>query len=452
MSTAGNSSKGNLSIKAGGKILYSAKETYRVDGSTVKNSSLSAFQQKSGQGQTVRNEDKVAKVTPPPVTELRILKVEGPFDEKGNLAKEVIAGSYYTYKAIPNKKPESIAIATLQWAISMDGGEVLKVAGVAQHNTLEDGKIAVRIALNKDCKQAKVFAFFNQFKDDVQVTVTMKQLVFPILILQGSRRKGKNRQNTGTAEDMLYNDYPDNNAGIEKLRKELYQETYNVEKQDSWNSITNRADNAKSGSDYRIAKVRKFLKESDDKLFEIFRNDIGYYAMGEMEDVAHAMVDKMKSNAGGTYKNTILSQHVLEHESSKNFITSIRHVVGNYVKEHKGRIDQLEITDDGKGLLYDTLVKQNVSSPRFSDKFSGLGITINDVWAYQVYITKYERTGNTFKMGLRYLYFDHFGLDYPDIQKYDHDIFYAWFVLQHFKGYKPFITEIDLTGELKGTF
>ena len=43
--------------------------------------------------------------------------------------------------------------------------------------------------------------------------------------------------------------------------------------------------------------------------------------------------------------------------------------------------------------------------------------------------------------------FDHFGLDYPDIEKYDNDIFIAWFILQHFRGYKPFITKISFTSK-----
>ena len=76
-----------------------------------------------------------------------------------------------------------------------------------------------------------------------------------------------------------------------------------------------------------------------------------------------------------------------------------------------------------------------------------IGITINDVWAYQVYITKFEVNGNNYEMKLNYVYYDHFGLDYPDIQKFDYDIFIAWFILQHFRGYKPFITSIKFTSK-----
>lgn len=454
MSSADQTAKGNLSIKVGGNIRYSIAEQYRVDGAQLNSNSGTAFQQKSGQGQTVRNEDKAAKVTPPPppMTDLRIIKVEGPFDDNGALVKEIKTGAFYAYRATPGRPPKDIEIKLLQWAISLDGGAPEKVPDTALHNGLSNGQITIKLAINKDCSQAGIYAFFNQLKEEIKVTVPVKKLKLPILILQGSRRKGKNRENTGPAQDMLSNDYPAGEPGIEKLRKELYSETFNVEKQDGWYNMTNRPDNAKNQSDYKIKKIREFLKQSDADLFSTFKSDIEYYSKGEMETVAKAMVDKMQSNSGGVYESNVLAQHVLGHESSKNFVGAINNVLRDYLKSNKGKIDTLEITDDGKGLLYDMLVKRKVDSPRFSDNFSGLGITINDVWAYQVYITGYKTSGNNYTLNLRYVYYDHFGLDYPDIQKYDHDIFYAWFVLQHFKGYQPFITEVNLKGELKGTF
>jgi hypothetical protein len=51
---------------------------------------------------------------------------------------------------------------------------------------------------------------------------------------------------------------------------------------------------------------------------------------------------------------------------------------------------------------------------------------------------------NQITIKLNFIYYDHFGLDYPDIAKFDNDIFYSWFVLQHFKGFKPFITKISI--------
>lgn len=279
-----------------------------------------------------------------------------------------------------------------------------------------------------------------------------KTYQYPILILQGSRRKGRNRENTGTASDMLYNDYPENPVGFQRLRTQLYNEVYNVEKQDSWYNWSSRGDNATNQANSKIEKVKEYCKKSDSDLFEIFKSDIGYFSMGKLQQVAESMVDKMQANTGGEFTNTDLTEAVIAHTNSKNFISAIKTNITEYLSENNGEISGLEIKDDSKGVLYDMLFEDNVSSPRFSDKFGGLGITINDVWAYQVYITNYRTKGNHFQMELEYIYWDHFGLDYPDIQKYDNDIFFAWFVLQHFKGYKPFITKIDIVGKHTGFF
>jgi hypothetical protein len=127
-------------------------------------------------------------------------------------------------------------------------------------------------------------------------------------------------------------------------------------------------------------------------------------------------------------------------------------VINEYIDRNKGNVEPLEITDDSNGLLYAQLVTDKVDNPRFSDKISGLGITIHDVWAYEVFITDYKTNGNNFSMKLKYIYWDHFGLDFPDIINYDNDIFYSWFILQHFRGFKPFITKIAIIGELNGKY
>jgi len=69
-----------------------------------------------------------------------------------------------------------------------------------------------------------------------------------------------------------------------------------------------------------------------------------------------------------------------------------------------------------------------------------------------VYITDYIINNNSFTAKLQFIYWDHFGLDYPDLAKFDKDIFYSWFVLQHFKGYKPLITKISINETCNGNF
>lgn len=51
---------------------------------------------------------------------------------------------------------------------------------------------------------------------------------------------------------------------------------------------------------------------------------------------------------------------------------------------------------------------------------------------------------------------DHFGLDIPDMEKLFNIIpsvgetFVCWFILQHLRGYKPFITKITFEKEFNG--
>jgi uncharacterized protein (TIGR03034 family) len=391
-------------------------------------------------------------------TDLRITKLEGPFDKEGKLVKTVKKGTFYTYKATPNRKPNEVEPKMLKWATQSDEGKKKELKGVSSYNQLDkEGKIIINIAINEDCKKTKVYAYFIKPSDEVRVKF---DLAPPILILQGTRRKGKKiivvngkkKSSSDTSIDMLYADYAENELGFEKLRKQLYEENYDVEKQDSWYNIKSREDYAKEESDYTIGKIKEFCKKTNNKLFEIFRNDITYYSSGKVEEVAIAMVDKMSKNEGGEFINLNLTNGVIAHENSISFINSIEKVIKEYLRKNNGEIEKLNIKDDSNGLLYALLVRDKVDNPKFSDKFSGLGITINDVWAYQVYVKSYKTNGNKFEMELEYIYYDHFGLDYPDIQKYDKNIFYSWFVLQHFRGYKPFITKINIVSNLKGTF
>jgi len=417
---------GNETLHAGKDIVYNASKAINING-------------KSG----------VVFGQPDQLTDLRIIKLEGPYDETGKLVSEIKAGQSYSYLATPTRTPTASEVLLLKWAAKLDDGEITEIRAGGVHNQLFNGKITVGIRVNTEFKKVKVYAYFKAASESVSVSATGKSK-FPMLVLQGTRRRGMNRQNTGIALDMLYSDYTEDDAGFEKLRKELYGEVYDVEKQDSFYNMTSRADNAKYQSDAIIEKVKQFCKKTDTELFNIFRNDIKNFSMGKLQDVAVAMVNKMQSNSGGEFKNDDLTNAAIDHSNSKAFISAIKGFITDYVKENKGDISKLEITDDSTGVLYPKM--KNVNSPKFPDKFAGLGITINDVWAYQVFITSYVVNGNNFEMRLEYNYLDHFGLDFPDIQKYDYDIFYSWFVLQHFRGYQPFITKLDIIGPLNGTF
>lgn len=386
---------------------------------------------------------------------LLVTKVEGPLDDNGGKIDKPKEGEQHWFKATFNRSAAKNEYKKLLWKLKING---VSIPFSFDYSSIEGSTETIQVKL--PCYSMRAYAYFKSPIDKVSVDVAVKGLTFPMLILQGTRRKGKKIvvkdgkkvSSNDTAIDMLYNDYPENKTGFDKLRAELYSENYDAEKQDSWYNNTSRADNATQNADYTLKKVEEFCKKSSDDLFKIFKSDIEWYSKGKVETVAKKMVDKMQSNSGGEFSDKDLTDAVVQHEKSQAFISSIKSVIQSYLTKNNGDIQNLEITDSSNGILYKDLVDRGVDNPKFSDKFSGLGITINDVWAYQIYITRYKKNGRSFEMGLEYIYYDHFGLDYPDIQKYDKDIFYSWFILQHFRGYKPFITKLDIVGELKGTF
>lgn len=95
--------------------------------------------------------------------------------------------------------------------------------------------------------------------------------------------------------------------------------------------------------------------------------------------------------------------------------------------------------------------------PRFNrgqDVFlGGLTIAVNDTAAYEVEVLSYSMTSaQDFSACIRITLYDHFGLDRPDLEKIYVDLagFRAWFILQHIRGYRPFITVMENDFDING--
>lgn len=172
----------------------------------------------------------------------------------------------------------------------------------------------------------------------------------------------------------------------------------------------------------------------------------------------------MKTNKSNTYEfsDKRLDIEVNKHSNHINFKNAVINEVKEEIKKFLTidyAVSNMKITNDGEGILYKKLVDKEIDSPRFPDKMSGLGIMLNDIWAYEIWIKEIKEViypwspNHRFTyLTLNFIYFDHFGLDYPDLEKkrapstwiaWDHNIFWEWFVLQHFRGYVPFITKVE---------
>ncbi|MFN8396717.1 MAG: DUF3289 family protein [Bacteroidia bacterium] len=169
------------------------------------------------------------------------------------------------------------------------------------------------------------------------------------------------------------------------------------------------------------------------------------FSSGDLQTNINAMIDKFQANTGGRYSSDILNKHVRNHDSTKRFVAHIQEEFGKKMSETGG---------DATGLTPDSL--KLIGNPHFntpSDTWrGGLTIAINDVWAYDLDLMDYDRQGDNYSAKVKLTLYDHFGLDRPDVEKKYRYLagFRAWYVLQHLKGYKPFIVDIPLEYSFSG--
>ncbi|SHL78107.1 DUF3289 family protein [Flavobacterium saccharophilum] len=438
----------NISEEASGNI--------RSDASYIVNQSGGKIIQNSEKGINYNNyQDRQ------PPTDIRIKKVEGPYDSNDKLIDKIELGKFYSFKATPTRKPTFIEIALLKWAIKLDDNKKEIIDGVASQNKLEGEKIRISFKINHDFEKARIYAFYQKPDDLVSVELSLKKLKFPMLILQSISRKGKKtilnskgfkESSNEIAVDLLYNDYQENEVGFQKLRTEIYNESFATHKQDGTFDFKARDKKASEKTDLIIEKIMLFSKKNDNELFEIFRSNAESVSRGKLEDNILRMILKMENNEGGEYSNSDLTNAVIEHENTQTFISNVKKWTTHYLKldKIKNNLETLRIVDDSEGLIYNSNFKEIVDKPRFnnySDTLSGIQIAINDVWSYKIFITQLNLDNNNPHGELHFDFYDHFGLDFPDIEKYDNDIFIAWFILQHFRGYKPFITRVSFASK-----
>jgi hypothetical protein len=127
---------------------------------------------------------------------------------------------------------------------------------------------------------------------------------------------------------------------------------------------------------------------------------------------------------------------------------------------------------EGKEVVFYNLSKgkridagKNFSKPVYSyfdsknlagNLITGKTLALNDIWATEVYLKQVVFEGDNYTAKYQVTLWDHFGLDKPDMEKIFNvipsvgEVFVCWFILQHLRGYKPFITKMTFTKEFKG--
>jgi len=216
--------------------------------------------------------------------------------------------------------------------------------------------------------------------------------------------------------------------------------------------------------------VRIFDNLSDEKLFWDFENTAEFYfARGELQENLERMIAKFKRNQGGIYEDEVLTRNIKDHPETIAYCHQVEDYIAEQLKTKLAKLEDVEDKDPyflvGKDFKNNkgTRDKKNkgFSKPMYSygnlvEASKGLTIATNDIWSAEVILKEVKFKGDDYTGKYEVTLWDHFGLDLPDMEKKFNiipsvgEVFVCWFILQHLRGYKPFITKITFTRGFTG--
>lgn len=254
-------------------------------------------------------------------------------------------------------------------------------------------------------KDVTVMPYLRKPNEEVSVKTTVERFPKSILFARSMKRPGKTL--TGeTAEDMLCAD-----KTPEEVRRM-----------------------------HRLFGLQ--LKASDKELFADMYMLAGLGSLSGGGELLTALIGHFKGSTGTPFSNAYMDQKLKEHPSFHTFVYQKGEgVLDNLIKQLRkilGNINKIYILQKGE------IISDRTKFNTFKDKLNGMTLAVDDTSAYEVYVDDYKLTApNTFNCNLRIIVYDNYGLDAADIAKYGTIAgFRAWYVLQHVRGYKPFLTKM----------
>ena len=188
------------------------------------------------------------------------------------------------------------------------------------------------------------------------------------------------------------------------------------------------------------------------------------FAEPPLEMVIIDMINHFMSGEGSNYSNPILTQKVAEHDSTINYVNSIKSCIDSLMCQYDKDICALKYEAENRDSnpLVDMMREKEIYAPVYDDlddtilASSGLRICVDSLWGNQIEVKSYNKTGNCYSGTLVFTLYDHFGLDAADVEKFGFlRGFKAWYILQHNKeyngAYKPFVTVIQFEVPFSGT-
>lgn len=186
----------------------------------------------------------------------------------------------------------------------------------------------------------------------------------------------------------------------------------------------------------------------------------GLFSSPPLKTVILDMIDHFMSGDATDYSNATLTEKVIEHESTQNYITAVKSCISQLLNQYNGDISALMYSASSRDdnplvkLLRSTKTYQPVYNTT-DDKKTGLTICIDGLWGNQIEVISYNKVGDNYSGVLSFTLYDHFGLDAADVEKYGWLLgFRAWYILQHNQTYsgahKPFVSVMNFEVPFSG--
>jgi hypothetical protein len=425
------------------------------------------------------------------IAELRCNKGVNPYMDKENKvcfkynAKKAATIRVYAYLVSPSKASGiNVPVVTFPFCLdrykipglNQSGDNIAedltygKGVAVKSPDTVYDNKTVEQfkneyIAKGFDIKRHALFANAGDEKRENPFKHQFEQLAIPANSdYFATFQHGIDKQNR--AKIMQQSDEFDKGS----YNKAIYskEQIYNAK---AWIKKLSYTPSGGDVKDYHDGNIL-FWDTSDDNLFKAFEDWATMcFSYGKMQGNLKRMIAKFKRNEGGVYEDHVLTKDIAEHSKTIEYFTALEDYIAEKIKLSNGKFSSLienEIDFDsrkrsGKGKTitnFDTDVKPEVfTRPRFSsilDNLKGETIALNDIWATEVLIQNIKFNGAYYTITYKVNLWDHFGLDFPDLEKlpnmipFAKEAFAVWFALQHLRGYKPFITKMSFEKTFSG--
>ncbi|WP_066439918.1 hypothetical protein [Chryseobacterium sp. CCH4-E10] len=159
----------NIKGNAKGKILEESKKT--------KNIVEGKFYQNGKKGGV--NNDKKKDRKPP--LELRVLRVEGPFDEKDKKVDAIEKDKWYTYKVTQfNREPKKGELQNLRWGVKYEDGTLKDLNDVSCKGLKE---IDHKVYGSNNSSKLRIYAFFKAPNDNASVEIEIETICDAVMVV-----------------------------------------------------------------------------------------------------------------------------------------------------------------------------------------------------------------------------------------------------------------------------